>query len=689
VSQLAAAPRIDEASGVARPTNGIVRRTALVNRLRAAWSHPVATIVAPIGYGKSTLLDQWETRDDRRFVRFAPGSNVDDLGAEIAEGPTVLVFDDAHLISPETLAAVRPLVRLAGDGSMLVLAGRAEPAIPTISIAGLRARGELLELGPADLAFTRRETGSVVQAAGASLTDSGITRVFEETEGWPAAVGLAASSLGYGGLRAACLAALTPEQRILLRRTSILDRFDRDVCDAVLGYAPGERELQSIDELGAFLVPLDHRRRWFRYHRLLRTALREELEREEPELVPLLHRRAADWFETQGDAERAMENAYAAGDIPRFMRIFSAAALTAHHDGRDAVERWIGRIGGEGTLDAFPDAAALAARLYAHRGQSERAARCLDAADRGLAGSGPADAASASGARTSLVRAATDSPSPRSMLGVVEKALRQLTPDDPWWPYGLLLQGVASLLLDEAERADDLFGRAAHAAARLGSTETLALALAERALLAERLGEPATADVHLRRIPSAGDRLEGFASYALGLAASARELLRRGLWVEARQALGSAQSLARGLTDALPWLAVQTRLELARAWVMLRDPAAARLLLDETDPILEVHDLGVLRGQRDALGAEIEAMPAAASGRTVRLTAAELRLLPLLATHLSFRGIGDHVFLSRHTVKTQAISAYRKLGASSRSEAVQRAEQLGLIDTTSENGGVT
>jgi LuxR family maltose regulon positive regulatory protein len=118
---------------------------------------------------------------------------------------------------------------------------------------------------------------------------------------------------------------------------------------------------------------------------------------------------------------------------------------------------------------------------------------------------------------------------------------------------------------------------------------------------------------------------------------------------------------------------------------MLRDPAAARLLVDEADRILAVHPkLGVLCRQRDALAAEIDAMPSAELGRTVRLTAAEFRLLPLRATHLSFREIGAHFFLSRHTVKTQAISAYRKLGASSRSEAVQRAELLGLIETTTE-----
>ena len=130
-----------------------------------------------------------------------------------------------------------------------------------------------------------------VQAVGGSLTDAEITAVFEETEGWPAAVVLAASPSGCAPLQAECLAALTPEQRAMLRRTSILERVDRELCDAVLGYSPGERELQSIDDLGAFLVPLDRRRRWFRYHRLLRTALRDELEGEEPESVPLLHRR--------------------------------------------------------------------------------------------------------------------------------------------------------------------------------------------------------------------------------------------------------------------------------------------------------------------------------------------------------------------------------------------------------------
>ena len=113
-------------------------------------------------------------------------------------------------------------------------------------------RGELFELGFEDLAFTRREAHTAVQAVGGSLTDAEITAVFEETEGWPPRS--SSPPRAVAPLQAECLAALTPEQRAMLRRTSILERVDRELCDAVLGYPPGERELQSIDDLGAFLV---------------------------------------------------------------------------------------------------------------------------------------------------------------------------------------------------------------------------------------------------------------------------------------------------------------------------------------------------------------------------------------------------------------------------------------------------
>ena len=227
-----------------------------------------------------------------------------------------------------------------------------------------------------------------------------------------------------------------------------------------------------------------------------------------------------------------------------------------------------------------------------------------------------------------------------------------------------------------------MLDHAAEAAERLGASETLALALTERSLLADARGDHADTEALLAGAQRFDNRLERLPSHALTLAVSAQIALRNGDWSEAWRSLVAGQHLLPGLTEALPWLAVQTRLELARAHLMLRDATAARLLLVAIDKLLVAQpDLGTLNRQRLHLEAELAAMPAGPNGSPVRLTAAELRLLPLLATHLSFREIGSHFCLSRHTVKTQAISAYRKLGAFSRSEAVQEAEKLGLIDT--------
>src|SRR5262249_17652127 len=174
--------------------------------------------------------------------------------------------------------------------------------------------------------------------------------------------------------------------------------------------------------------------------------------------------------------------------------------------------------------------------------------------------------------------------------------------------------------------------------------------------------------------------LTDYSTSALPLAASARALLRHGLWEKARKQLTLAQGVLPGLTYALPWLAVQARLQLRVASVSLTVHDAALQLLEEARDILKGKPkLGVLPAAVDALADEIDAMPANGNGAGSGLTAAELRLLPLLSTHLSFREIGERLFVSRNTIKTQAISVYRKLGVSSRSEAIARAAELGLV----------
>jgi LuxR family maltose regulon positive regulatory protein len=270
-----------------------------------------------------------------------------------------------------------------------------------------------------------------------------------------------------------------------------------------------------------------------------------------------------------------------------------------------------------------------------------------------------------------------------SMLVAAERALDDLPSDDPWRPHGLLLLGTAHVLLGEPERADAIFSRAVHASRRLAATDTLVLALTQRALLANDQAERVRAGQLLDAASEAArqDGVDAYPTTALTLAACARFELLHGHSPEAFSALQRAGRLATALGRCLPWLAVQIRLELAHAYVTLRDPAAAREVLSELDDLLATGpSLGCLARRRDALAAEVRELPSVAAGRSVGLTAAELRLVPMLATHLSFREIGARFFLSRNTVKTQAISVYRKLGASSRSEAVVQATSLGLID---------
>jgi LuxR family maltose regulon positive regulatory protein len=175
-------------------------------------------------------------------------------------------------------------------------------------------------------------------------------------------------------------------------------------------------------------------------------------------------------------------------------------------------------------------------------------------------------------------------------------------------------------------------------------------------------------------------RLEGYWTAALVYAVGARLALHRRDRESAREDLTRAIRLRPALTHAIPWFAVQVRLELIRTQIALSDPAGARVLLREIGDILQRRpDLGSLVEQADEARRSVSALPGGTTGPSA-LTQAELRLLPYLRTYLSFREIAQRLLLSPNTVKTQAISLYRKLGVSSRSEAMARAEVLGLID---------
>jgi LuxR family maltose regulon positive regulatory protein len=239
-------------------------------------------------------------------------------------------------------------------------------------------------------------------------------------------------------------------------------------------------------------------------------------------------------------------------------------------------------------------------------------------------------------------------------------------------------------LLGQNERADAIFATAASEAERLGATDMQVVAMSERSLIAAARADHVAAETLAVEALELAERshLDGYPTSSTALAAAARTALRQCRWDEARALLAKMGTLRSGLDQAfLPWLVLQTLIEEARVYLALRDIGSAQPLIAQIKELLrERPHVGILVDQVRALERELEETPPRDDEGKTGLTAAELRLLPFLATHLSFREIGEALFVSRNTVKTQAISVYRKLGVSSRSEAIARAAELGLFD---------
>jgi LuxR family transcriptional regulator, maltose regulon positive regulatory protein len=722
---------------------GSVPRTALVNRLRAAGAFPLVLVTAPAGYGKTTLLSQWAARDARPFAWVSVDERDDDpfvllkhiaaaidriepLGAHVTDAldradrpvwdaivprltaelssrtaPFVIVLDGADALeSTDSTKAIGILIENVPPGSMIALAGRALPGMP---IAALRVAEPLLEIGPYELALSRREAELLLRGSGVELDESEIAGLLQRTEGWAAGLRLAAlaslqdaEAAGLAGddryiadyLRSEYLSRLEPRILRFLRQTAVLERMCAPLCNAVLRSKGSAGDIEEIERANLFLVQLDHHRGWYRYHHLFRDLLQRELEEQEPDLVPVLHRRAAAWFEAHLDPESALFHAHAAGDIDDEARILGSIAQQVHDSGRAAVvEGWLDLFDVDQRLDRHPVVAIQGSSILAARGRADEADRWLHAAERGVASRRRGVAAVRP--RIAVMRAALCTDGPAQMQADARAAVSKLAADDPWRPAALLVRGAADTLLGDMKNGDAALAEAVERAATTGSTETRAIALGERSMLAAAREDVRTADAlaeEAQRVVEEGE-LADYPTSALALAASARSRLRHGQWDQARRLLIAATRLTPHLTYALPWLAVQARIELADAHVTLRDRESAQHMLEEARGILAVRPgLGVLGDRVERLEAEIAGMPEPRSGANSGLTRAELRLLPLLSTHLSFREIGERLHVSRNTVKTQAISVYRKLGVSSRSEAVAVAEDIGLVEAEPRGG---
>jgi LuxR family transcriptional regulator, maltose regulon positive regulatory protein len=265
------------------------------------------------------------------------------------------------------------------------------------------------------------------------------------------------------------------------------------------------------------------------------------------------------------------------------------------------------------------------------------------------------------------------------MRADADEAARKLAAANIMAPFAQFCQGMARILSGDLDGADAYLKDAVSAAEEVDAHDVLAQALSERSLLAMARGDWSRAEVLAGQAGTALRRV-GMETL-LACTAQARLALHRGDVPAARQHLVAAQRLRPMVTYAVPHEAVQARLELARVHLALADIAGARTLMREIGELLKRRPgLGTLVAQAQALRTQLAADDGPSIPGASALTGAELRVLPLLTTHLSFPEIAADLFLSPHTVKSQAMSIYRKLGASSRTQAVARSRELGLLE---------
>ena len=726
---------------VVRP--GAVRRLALIEQLRRGKPYPIVSVVAPPGYGKTTLLSQWAERNGQAFawvsvddgdndpkvlltyvaealdavepidgrvfdalassVSSVPGSVVPRLGSAFASmtSPVVLLLDDVHALhNSECRAALSVLADHVPAGSRLALAGRAEPPL---RVARLRAEGKILEIGPEDLSLTCDEASSLLRDAEVTLGEDEVAGLHRRTEGWPAGLYLAALCLREGGPLASAavsfggddrlvsqymesefLARISRRQRLFLTRTAVLERMSGPLCEAVLELSGSAVILAELARSNMLLVPLDRRGEWYRYHHLFRDMLLAELHRLEPGLIPVLQRRAAGWYARNGWPEEALEYSMAAGDADAAAGLVEKLVVPAHRQGRvPTVQRWLRWLEDRGGIEGHPMAAVLAALFCALTGRPVEAERWADAVDRWQYGDparpgDPSTEAWAAVMRTFLCRRGVE-----QMRADADEAVRRFAAQSFVTPAPAFLQGIARVLCGDLDGGDQSLEDGVSVGEEVGAHEDVALALCERSLVATARGDWGRAGVFADQAGAVLRRAGIEESYATPLvsAVQARTAMHRGDVPAARQELVRAQRLRHLLTYALPYFAVQARIELIHVHLALTDLAGARTLMREVDELLRRRPgLRNLAGEARTLRARLAKQRGPSAPGASALTAAELRLLPLLPTHLSMPEIAGELFLSPNTIKSQAISIYRKLGAASRSQAVARSRELGLLE---------
>jgi LuxR family maltose regulon positive regulatory protein len=617
---------------------GTVHRSLLIERLTRGDLCPIVSVVAPSGYGKTTLLSQWAERNDQSFAWVSvdeadndsrvlltyvaealdavepidervfdalassgssvPGSVVPRLGSAFASmsSPVVLVLDDVHVLHDrECRAALSALADHVPDGSRLVLTGRTRPPL---RVARLRAEGRIMEIGPRVLSFTPEEASSLLRNAGLTLGEEDVAALHQRTEGWPAGLYLAALYLREGGPLASAavsfggddrlvseyvesefLARISRRQRLFLTRTAVLERMCGPLCDAVLELSGSATVLADLERSNLLLVPLDRHEEWYRYHHLFRDMLLAELHRMEPELIPALCRRAAQWHEHNGTPGEALDYWMKAGDVDATARLAAALTLPTYTRGRAATaERWFRWLEDHGAMESHPAVAALAAMVTAMTGKPADAERRARVAERGTTVATRPDGSSSAEPALALLRALLCRDGVDQMRTDAELAAKTTAAGSFWRAASLLFLGTAHLMAGDPDQADVVFEDQAAEARAAGGAIGACVALSQRSLLAIARGAWDSGERHLSeaRAVARETNVEDYPAVTIMHAAAARMALHQADRKCAGAELTRAQRLRPGLTYAVPHFAVQARTELTQVHLALADRSCGK-----------------------------------------------------------------------------------------------------------------
>jgi len=692
---------------------------------------PVVALHAPGGYGKTTVLAQWADDDDRPVVWVGVRPEAPDAASlaqtlvdqlyevgllteqlDLPRGtdavtwhlgvlpaveaalagvtrPFLIVIDDAGAMSGrpwDCLAA--SIATSIPEGAQVALGTRT--MLPP-ALRRLRTEGLLLEMGPEVLALDSFEGALLMQLMGAEVSDAAQMELLEATEGWPVAVYLAVRAI-VSGRRAVVDGRLTPgadlsdylREEILgplgesdaqfLLHSSVLAKLDERSCDAVAGTGSSLARLRRLAASNHLLVPLDPSEEQFRMHAMLREFLSGELRSRDPEAWRTAHAAASLTCEEAGDLDGAVFHAREPRDDARLGSLARRYSGMLIGTGRMSVlHRWLDGVEPD-RLVADGGLAVVSGWLAAQAGDGDALGRYEMAAEACVARQ-PDMAAS-----VALLRATVAHEGLEEMYSLAREFTSRATPDDPWLTVAYYLVGVAMLLSDRQGAVEE-FERGNRLAVLHGLPAMRARHLAALGDLALMRGDNRRAVTYVSEARElvATHRLEHLVTITPVFVTSARCYLQEGAVREAN--LDAAQALR--LMSLMPILGPLNRvynpLSLAGVFLALGDHQRARALVAEArDSYGPTTRSPVGDRVMAEIGERLGASSAWAAAGPV-LTTAEIRVLQYLPTHLSFSEIAAELFVSRHTVRTQAQAVYRKLGAHSRTEAIRTARGAGLL----------